>query len=287
MDEDKLIEKTIEEGTKQTVGKLVDGISSFFSSICMPAAEEFGLYLRDRVAIYRLTNLYKVILKSKKKIESRSKEIDHNISPKLIKCIVDEASWADDEIVQEMWAGLLSGAILSHEKKDESVIYTNQLKDLSVYEARLVDLIYSDYRIGSVQEPVTISHNFLYLQNDIEFHLTTIFELSPTPLDHIVEGRSHKDIISNEEDWGIALGFIKPQINSLIRHGLIEDWGGTAKNSILFNPNSTGLDLYMRCTGYKIYPLEAYLLTRRHWAVSCNIDPFTWRPNNLNNPTNG
>jgi hypothetical protein len=45
MDPDKIIEKTIEEGAKQTIGKMVDGVSSLLSLICKPAAEEFGLYL--------------------------------------------------------------------------------------------------------------------------------------------------------------------------------------------------------------------------------------------------
>jgi hypothetical protein len=280
MDTDKIIEKTIEEGAKNTLGKLLDGISSFLGSICMPAAEEFGLYLRDRVAIYRITNLHRVISKTQKKIANHQNEISHNISPKLLKSILDESSWADDEAVQEMWAGLLSGAILNDERKDDSVIYVNQLKELSTYEARVLDLVYSDPRIASVSQPVTITREFFLIKNDIEHHLITIFECSPTPLDHIVEGHSHQDILYNEKDWGLALGFIKPQLNSIERHRLIDRWEETARDSIVFHPSPTGLDLYMRCTGYKIYPLEAYLLTRQHWAKSSGIDPLTWKPQN-------
>ena len=43
MDDDKIIEKFAEESAKQSIGKIIDEINSFFGSICMPAEEEFGL----------------------------------------------------------------------------------------------------------------------------------------------------------------------------------------------------------------------------------------------------
>jgi len=45
--------------------KIIYGINSFLGSICMPAAEEFGLLLRDKIAYYRLKNFFKIIEKKK------------------------------------------------------------------------------------------------------------------------------------------------------------------------------------------------------------------------------
>lgn len=281
MDENKVIDKAIEEGMKNTVGKLIDGISSFFSLICMPAAEEFGLYLKDRVAIYRLTNINNVILKAQQKINQNTSIICNAVSPKLIKTIIDEASWAEDECVQEMWAGLLAGAALNNETTDEDIIYVNQLKELSAYEARLVNLIYSDPRIGSADQPMTIVKGSLKVQNRLIFSLANIFELSPKPLNHIVEGRSHEQIIANKEEWGLALGFVRPQLDSLIRHNVISTWMKQTQETVDFYPSLTGLDLYMRCSGYSVYPIEAYLLTRQVWAKDSGIDPYRWRPKNI------
>jgi hypothetical protein len=33
--------------------KTIDGVGAFFGAICMPAAEEFGLLLRDRVNAFQ------------------------------------------------------------------------------------------------------------------------------------------------------------------------------------------------------------------------------------------
>lgn len=278
MDADKIIEKTIEEGAKQSVGKLTEGISSFLSSICMPAAEEFGLYLRDRVAIFRATNLHRVVLKAQRRIEGEEGLSSKDVSPKLLKSIVDEAQWADCDAVQEMWAGLLSGAILSNESSDDSIIYVNQLKELSAYEARLLNLVYSDLRVASSPRPITLCKGFFQVSNKIEHHITTILDLSPKPLNYIVQNQSHDDILRERKNWSLALGFVKPQLESMVRRGLIQDWEETARDTIIFHPTPTGLDLYMRCSGYKVYPLEAYLLTRQHWAETQGLDPKTWKP---------
>jgi hypothetical protein len=66
MDDDKIIEKFAEESAKESIGKIIDRINSFLGSICMPAAEEFGLLLRDKIAYYRLKNFFKIIEKTKK-----------------------------------------------------------------------------------------------------------------------------------------------------------------------------------------------------------------------------
>ena len=41
-------------------------------------------------------------------------------------------------------------------------------------------------------------------------------------------------------------------------------------------PSLKGLDFYMRCLGYSIYPLEAFILMLQHWCELRGIDPFTY-----------
>ena len=48
---------------------------------------------------------------------------------------------------------------------------------------------------------------------------------------------------------------------------------------VQFLPTYQGLDFYMRCLGYSVYPIEAFLLTLQHWCSLKNIDPFTYESN--------
>ena len=100
MDEDKLIEKAIEETSKLTIGKMVDGVSSFFGKICMPAAEELGLFLKDKIRYYRIKNLYQII--SKLEQEIKVEQLDIPVNPRLLNKFVEEASWAADEKLQKL-----------------------------------------------------------------------------------------------------------------------------------------------------------------------------------------
>lgn len=44
----------------------VDGAGAFLSRICLPAAEEFGLMLRDKVSSWRAKNAVAIIQKAEK-----------------------------------------------------------------------------------------------------------------------------------------------------------------------------------------------------------------------------
>ena len=61
MEEEKSLDlmgiKPVAKAVEKATDKTVDGLGSFFGAICMPAAEEFGLLLKDKVAAYRQRNL--------------------------------------------------------------------------------------------------------------------------------------------------------------------------------------------------------------------------------------
>jgi hypothetical protein len=264
-----------------TVAKgTIEGIGAFLGKICLPAAEEFGLLLKDKIAYYRTINLAKVIEKTKKKMGELNGEASGTMSPKVLKEIVEESSWVKDETVQDMWAGLLAGTAIESKESDDALIYTNILKRLSAFQARLVNLIYSDPRICSISN-VKPPRRFLYPKFDPENPLTyrakQFLELSPVPLNEIVSVAdvTSEEILNNEIHYSIALGRFVPQILALESEKLIARW--EAMNlQLRFWPTLDGLDFYMRCTGYSVYPIEAYILTRQHWCELQGIDPFSW-----------
>jgi len=146
----------------------------------------------------------------------------------------------------------------------------------------MLKLIYSDYRICSMSSPLSPLPFLFKPENKIVFPIITILKTFPGKLDFVVKNTSHEEIINNEENHNLAFGFLTPQMEALKRHDLIANFEYTNRiqNDIRFHPTSVGLDLYMRCTGYKVYPLEAYILSRQKWCKSENIDPFWWSPFN-------
>lgn len=246
----------------------INGVSKFLGAICMPAAEELGGLVKDQVKYFRAKNLISIQQKIQKHIGPLPASAG-NTSPKLLKVLIEDASWESDDVLQGLWAGLVAGEIKSCSSGDDAVIYTEQLKGMSSYEARIVKLVYGDDRVADLVYNRSNSSNEYVTINPIDIPITDILKVSPQPLDYIVQNYSHEDILSDPKHHLFAFGFVKPQLHSLVRRGLINKWSVSPElrpnNNIRFETSSLGLDLYMRCTGHKVYPLEAYVLTRKHW----------------------
>jgi hypothetical protein len=59
--------KPLAEAINTVIKGTVDGAAVFLGRICLPAAEEFGLLLRDRVSHWRRQNLIRIAEKAERK----------------------------------------------------------------------------------------------------------------------------------------------------------------------------------------------------------------------------
>lgn len=285
MEEDKSLDvmgiKPVAKALEKAAGKTVDGLGSFFGAICMPAAEEFGLLLRDKVATYRTKNLEAIAEKCEKKIKHQKIKISGQANPVLVREVLEEASWCEDEKIQSMWAGLLSIAAGNTAVSDDSLVYTDILKRLTPFQARLINEIYFDPRCCSVKPPIA-SHedDVFYPENKLIYSVVNVLNLYPGDLSEIVPiaNASHEKILATKDDHSIAISRFRPQIEALKVLGLIHDvkFLNNSKDGIYIFPSLKGLDFFMRCLGYSVYPLEAFILTLQHWNTEKGIDPFTY-----------
>ncbi|MCF6255616.1 MAG: DUF4393 domain-containing protein [Gammaproteobacteria bacterium] len=277
LDDDILGTKTL----AKVVDKTADGVGAFFSAICMPAAEEFGLYIRDHVAAYRLKNLENISKKAKELIENQNITTTGDASPKVLKEIIEESSWTDDEQVQRMWAGLIAISSGNTKDSDDSLVYIETLKKLTSFQARIINLIYGDPRCCSIKQagsrPVT---RYFNPDNQLVFSVPELLKQYPGNLTEIVPiaNSTEEEILLNEKNHGIAISRFKPQLDALSSFDLLANVEFYQDNGerIRFTPTYQGLDFYMRCLGYSVYPIEAFLLTLQHWCSLKGIDPFTY-----------
>lgn len=118
------------------VKETYNGVKSFLKVTCEPALTELGQMLKDKVRIWRLNNVLKVIEKSKDKFEFKDGEINIKFHPKVALAIIEGCSNEEDDNLQNMWAGLLSTSI---SYSDGNLIYVNLLKQLTVAEVRILN----------------------------------------------------------------------------------------------------------------------------------------------------
>lgn len=274
--------KPLAKAVEKITEKSVDGLGAFFGAICMPAAEEFGLLLKDKIAAFRKRNLEAIASKSKQKIEHQRLEPTGDANPLLLRQIIEDASWTEDPSIQSMWAGLLAVASSRRAVADDSLVYTDTLKRLTPFQARLVNRIYSDPRCCSVKPPIA-SHaeSVFYPENKLIYSVVDVLKQYPGDLSEIVPiaNSTHEKILSTEVDHGIAISRFRPQIEALVTLGLVHEvhFLNRGNEGVRVFPSLKGLDFYMRCLGYSIYPLEAFILTLQHWCELRGIDPFTYQ----------
>lgn len=283
--------KPLAKAVEKVTERSVDGVSSFFGAICMPAAEEFGLLLKDKVAAYRARNLDAIAEKTKAKIEARKLSASGDANPMLVRQVIEDASWTSDSTMQSMWAGLLAVAATTHAAADDSLVYTDTLRRLTPFQAQLLNRIYGDPRCCSVNPPISPTEGLsFHPENPLVYSAVDVLKIFPGDLGTIVpiHKATHKSVLENEQDWGIALSRFRPQIEALVPHGLIHQVsflrGGAG--GVKVEPSWKGLDFYMRCLGYSLYPLEAFIVTLQYWCEQRGVDPFTFGASSIDQCSN-
>ncbi|MBT3191178.1 MAG: hypothetical protein HN341_01355 [Verrucomicrobia bacterium] len=214
--------KTVTEGA-------VEGAGAFLSRICLPAAEEFGFLLRDRVSNWRSSNAVRVLQLAEKKLKKRNLQQEVHAHPRLVMSALEQGSWAEQDDIQDMWAGLLSSACTADGSDDSNLIFMNVLRQLTSAEVAILN-----HACTSSQKYVSCG-GWIYAR---EF-LVTLEQLQEITRIHDV----HR--LDRELDHLRSL--------ELIAHGFSAD--STAAD---ITPTAFGLHMYIRAEGYLGSPVEFF-----------------------------
>ena len=126
--------KSFGEATKIATQGAVDGVAAFFGRICLPAAEEFGLLLRDRVHDWRAANVAAMAQRAEALLENKNV----HASPRLVSQVVEESSWIDDPYLQSLWAGLLASSCTEGGDDDSNLMFLNILSGLTRLQCQIL-----------------------------------------------------------------------------------------------------------------------------------------------------
>ena len=127
--------RAVERVTDSVLG----GAEALLARVCLPAAEELGLLLRDKVGEWRKQNAVATVQKAQAMLEQAAAEDRHG-PPRLIMESLTHASWSDNEEVQEMWAGLIASSCTPDGTDDSNWIFINLLGQLTSMQANILNV---------------------------------------------------------------------------------------------------------------------------------------------------
>lgn len=255
--------KPIGDAANTLVRGTVEGAAAFLSRICLPAAEEFGFLLRDRVSHWRTQNFIKITEKAEKKYQANFKNKEMHMHPRLLSLLLEQGSWIESDDVQEMWAGLLVSSCTEDGKDDSNLIFMNLLSQMTTLQAKIINHACekADKRINKFIGNVFAKE--LKISSDELVEITGISDIHrlDREMDHL------RSLELFFHFGGFQTYTLPDDVDSLDKDMLwVEKDSGKIvtmidTTSAIITPTSLCLSLYVRCQGSSLSPIEYFKLT--------------------------
>jgi hypothetical protein len=178
-----------------------------------------------------------MLQKAEVKLNAISAPPDFHAPPRLVSLILDQSSWTDDDMVQDMWAGILASACDSSGVDDSNLLFITLLSQLTSVEARIINNV-CEKSIKNISSAGWI------------FAVPYMLPLAEL------------EALTNIHDFHR----IDRELDHLRNLGLIETHGGFPTHSTIANvtPSALGLQLYVRCQGYNGSPIEFFGINKQN-----------------------
>lgn len=209
--------KPISDAIKLTLEKSFEAAEAVLSRICLPAAEEFGLMLQDKVRYWRLKNITKIIEKTEDKLEFREDKLELKAHPRVVNSILENASWQENDKIQDLWAGLLASSCSKSHISDDNIIYIEILKQLTPSEAAIIDYWSRHSEIEIDDAGIARPAKGILMPAKEFFQIVNSEDLDK--LNSEINHLKGLDLV--QEGMGLASGFFYREGNSELQMGLM------------------------------------------------------------------
>jgi len=236
----------MDPATGLTVLGTAIGSAKVVEKILGPTADYLGIGMRDWTE-RRIKNVGRVFQNAQKKLGDRL-EAPGAVPPKVLKGILGEGAFCDDELAAEYFGGVLASSRSEVERDDRGATFIALVGRLSTYQIRSHFVFYSMIRMlyEGLDENVGIHHGrqrlrmfvpLLAYATAMEFGKREE-EQSNSILSHVMFGLSREDLIEQNFLFGAP-----EHLRSLSRYA------GADVPGILVSPSMLGIELYLWAHG--------------------------------------
>lgn len=225
------------------------GGEKLIEKILGPSFEYIGNNLRQYTEKMH-NNLASVFKNAGEKLGNRINE-SGAVSPKVLKSILDNGAWCEEELQAEYFGGVLASSRNESPRDDRGAYYSGIITSLTAYQIRLHYLIYMEIRKLFVGQHFNIGETSDRERMEIFIPYTTYSDAMA------FSETEKKDFVSimQHSVWGLHNASLVdsfrygPQ-DSLVKHfpGIKEEGG------FILKPSQLGAELFLWAYGYGQYP---------------------------------
>ncbi len=191
------------------------------------------MLLRDRVRGWRAANIATITAKAEEQLLITEAPSNVHAHPRLVSGILEEGSWIEDPVVQDMWGGLLSSSCTEAGDDESNLVFVNLLSQLTKLQARLLKYICEN-------APKSAAQNGLIQPESIIITYDVLMK---------VTGESDIHRLDREIDHLREIGLIGGGFESY-----------SASTNARVTPSAIALHMYVRCQGVRISPIDFFSL---------------------------
>ena len=206
-----------------------EAIGTVIAKLCYRASDDIGEGLSEKTSEWRRNNALVILNGAEKKYNENSVTGNEQAHPRLVHHIIEEGSWTDTTLVQEMWSGLLASSCTESGDDESNLIFINILKQLSSIQAGIIKYACENAEVV-VSDAGWIGAEVLSLELDQLIKITSVDDI-------------HR--LDRELDHLRAL--------ELITEGF-----HPSTTDACITPTSLALQLYVRSQGYVGSPIEYF-----------------------------
>ena len=197
--------------------------------LCGPAADEIGLMLRDHVRLWRMKNWVRLQKRALQFLEKEGLHSQSRLHPRLMFEIIEKGTLTEDDLLIDMWAGLLAASCTEKGGDDSNLVFTDILARMTSFEAKLLQDV-------CLKAPEMYDEKTSFINAGT--FLTEKSKLSPHDPEYLRVNGALYHLTS------MGLFRIVPTAEAGVRRHVSTKGG-------LFEITTLGLELYARCQGWK------------------------------------
>ena len=221
------------EVTKDSVQKILAPTADYIGA---------GLLTSTKASV----NLARVLMRAARRIGDRS---DGQVPPRVMKAILEEAPFVDDEVVAAYMGGVLAAAYSDRPRDDPAVALLSTINRLSVYSIKLHYLVYRSFYEIRQRQPSSQKRHFGVFVPENAYEEWMQFSASESPtlcLAHSVVNLEREDLmhvpLSGDAEW---LGSTKDA-----RKIAAKGWQWPPSGGVLASVTILGGELFLWSHGY-------------------------------------
>ncbi len=240
----KNIHNMIDSGTGLTILGSAIGGAKVLEKILGPTADYIGGQLKEWTE-KKVKNTANIFKNAEKKLGDKINE-DGKVPPKVLKGILEDGAWCEEELQIEYFGGVLASSRSGVSRDDRGAYFVSLTTRLSTYQLRTHYLVYQSIKASFNGEELNIGDSKDRTSMELFIPYSTYFNA----MDFTESEANNFSSILTHSIWGLN----KENLIDQFQYGPVDyiqkRYSNAAEGGIVLQPTSLGVELFMWAFGF-------------------------------------